>query len=247
MKAGARRAGELAVVVLTGAGVSADSGVATFRGAGGLWEGHRIEDVATPRAWRRDPALVWRFYQLRRAALAGVAPNAAHRSLVELERRLAAAGARFTLVTQNVDDLHERAGSKSLLHMHGELAVLRCERCGTKVRDLERLAPEAFLPCARCGFECLRPDVVWFEEMPYHMEAIARSLQGCTHFLAIGTSGVVYPAAGLLAEARSCGARTWVLALERPENAGAADEFVAGRAAETVPALVARLTGEWGC
>src|SRR5262245_54893620 len=132
---------ELAVVVLTGAGVSADSGVATFRGAGGLWEGQRIEEVATPQAWRRDPARVWRFYQERRAALPGVAPNAAHRALADLERRLAAAGARFTLVTQNVDDLHERAGSRALVHMHGELAVLRCERCDARMRDLEHVDP----------------------------------------------------------------------------------------------------------
>ena len=237
--------GELAVVVLTGAGISADSGVATFRGAGGLWEGQRIEDVATPRAWRRDPELVWRFYQLRRAALAGVRPNAGHRALVELERRLAAAGARFTLVTQNVDDLHERAGSRSLLHMHGEFAVLRCERCEARVRDLERVDPTAFVACAGCGHERLRPDVVWFEEIPYHLDAIERALVDCTHFLAVGTSGVVYPAAGFLQLARECGARTYVQALERPENVHRADAFVPGRAAEALPLLVEELAREW--
>jgi len=234
----------LRVVVLTGAGVSADSGVATFRGAGGLWEGRRIEDVATPQAWRRDPMLVWRFYQLRRAALRGVEPNAGHRALVELEQRLAAAGAGFTLVTQNVDDLHERAGSRNLLHMHGELAVLRCEACGARVRDVERVEPDSFLACG-CGHARLRPDVVWFGEMPYHLDAIETALVDCTHFLAVGTSGVVYPAAGFLQLAREQGARTWVQALEPPDNAHVADEFVPGRAAEVLPALLERLAREW--
>lgn len=236
---------ELAVVVLTGAGVSADSGVATFRGAGGLWEGQRIEDVATPEAWRRAPDRVWRFYQQRRAALASVGPNAAHSALVELERRLAASGAPFTLVTQNVDDLHERAGSRALLHMHGELAVLRCERCDERVRDLERVDPATFAACDACGHARLRPDVVWFGEMPYHMEEIEAALASCTHLLAIGTSGVVYPAAGFLQLARECGARTWVQALERPENLHAVDEFEPGRAAEVVPRSVARWLEEW--
>jgi NAD-dependent protein deacetylase/lipoamidase len=236
----------LSVLVLTGAGVSADSGVATFRGAGGLWEGHALEDVATPEAWRRDPALVWRFYQLRRAALATVAPNAAHRALVELERRLTATGARFTLVTQNVDDLHERAGSRNLLHMHGELAVLACERCAARERDLEHVDPAAFVPCPGCGHARLRPDVVWFGEMPYHMDAIEAALEECTHFLAVGTSGVVYPAAGFLAQARASGARTWVQALDAPENVGHADTFVPGRAAEALPMLLAELAREWG-
>jgi NAD-dependent deacetylase len=236
---------ELAVVVLTGAGISADSGVATFRGAGGLWEGHRIEDVATPEAWRRAPELVWRFYQLRRAALRTVEPNPAHRALVELERRLAAAGARFTLVTQNVDDLHELAGSRNLLHMHGELAVLRCEHCDERVHDREHLEPHAFVACPTCGHARLRPDVVWFGEMPYHMDSIERALERCTHFLAVGTSGVVYPAAGFLQLARECGARTWVQALERPENVHRADTFVPGRASEVLPALLEGWGKDW--
>jgi NAD-dependent deacetylase len=238
-------ASELAVVVLTGAGVSADSGLATFRGGGGLWEGQRIEEVATPQAWRRDPEGVWRFYQLRRAALATVAPNAAHLALAELERRLAAAGARFTLVTQNVDDLHERAGSRALVHMHGELALLRCERCDARLRDLARVQPAEFVPCAGCGYPRLRPDVVWFGELPYRMDAIEAALERCTHFLALGTSGVVYPAAGFLQLARERGARTWVQALERPENLHPADEFVPGRAAEVLPGWLERWTGAW--
>jgi NAD-dependent deacetylase len=235
------RAHRPAVVVLTGAGISADSGLPTFRDAGGLWEGHRVEDVATPEAWRRDPALVWRFYQLRRAALAGVAPNAAHLALVELERALAAMGASFTLVTQNVDDLHERAGSQRLLHMHGEIAVLRCELCATRARDLARVDPELFAACSACEHPRLRPDVVWFGEMPYHMDAIERALAECTHFVAIGTSGAVYPAAGFLHAARGVGARTFVQALEAPANLGARDVFVQGRAAQAVPELVRSL------
>lgn len=237
---------ELSVVVLTGAGISADSGVATFRGPGGLWEGQRLEDVATPEAWARDPARVWRFYQLRRAALATVAPNEAHHALVELEQRLLAAGARLTLVTQNVDDLHERAGSRSLLHMHGELAVLRCERCEARTPDREHLDPAAFVACTACDHPRLRPDVTWFGEVPYHLDEIARALADCTHFAAIGTSGVVYPAAGMLAEARAVGARTYVLALERPENVNAADEFLAGRAMDTVPMWIERLRASAG-
>ncbi|MCC6409663.1 MAG: NAD-dependent deacylase, partial [Planctomycetes bacterium] len=217
------------LVVLTGAGVSADSGVQTFRGGGGLWEGHRVEDVATPMAWARDPKLVWRFYQLRRRALGTVEPNAAHRALAELERELARRGVPFTLVTQNVDDLHERAGS-SPLHMHGELVQLRCERCGAVVRELLHLEPEEYVPCASCGHARVRPDIVWFGEMPYFMHEIERALSACTHFVSIGTSGVVYPAAGFLSLARQVGARTFVNSLEAPENLDPRDEFRAGRA-----------------
>lgn len=232
-----------AVVVLTGAGVSADSGVATFRDAGGLWEGHRPEDVATPEAWRRDPVQVWRFYQERRRALSSVAPNPAHLALARLGAELEGRGLGFTLVTQNVDDLHERAGSR-VLHMHGELSRLRCESCGHGVVDREHLDPERFVPCPACGFERLRPDVVWFGEIPHHLARIERAVLACRHFLAVGTSGVVYPAAGMLELARVAGARTWVNSLDPPENLHPADEFVRGRAAETTPALVERLLAE---
>ena len=228
----------LSVVVLTGAGVSADSGIATFRDAGGLWKGRRPEDVATPEAWAADPENVWRFYQTRRAGLVEKQPNPAHHALVDFERRIGEAGGRFLLVTQNVDDLHERAGSVELLHMHGELSVLRCERCGHRVRDLERFGPE-FLPCPACDGPRLRPDVVWFGEMPYHMVAIDRALSSCTHFLALGTSGAVWPAAGFLHEARAGGAATWIQALEEPENLERRDTFVRGRAAEVLPGLLA--------
>ena len=227
------------LVVMTGAGISADSGVQTFRDAGGLWEGHRPEDVATPEAWAANPELVWRFYQARRAQLAEVAPNAAHRALAAAAATCAARGDRLTLVTQNVDDLHERAGSAAI-HMHGELAQLRCERCGHRLRDLERTAP-AFLPCGACGHPRLRPDIVWFGEVPFHLDEIEAAMQTCTDFVAIGTSGQVWPAAGLLHAARSAGARTWVQALEVPANAEAADTYVEGRAAEVVPALMQRV------
>jgi NAD-dependent deacetylase len=233
------------VMVLTGAGISADSGVRTFRDAGGLWEGHRPEDVATPQAWRRRRELVWRFYQQRRAQLAQVAPNPAHFALAELERRLAAAGNGFTLVTQNVDDLHERAGSRPL-HMHGELAVLRCERCERRVHDLTHVDPECVLPCEACGHEALRPDIVWFGEIPYHLDAIELALVECTHFVAIGTSGQVWPAAGYLQAARQLGAATWVQSLDPPDNLAAVDHFRPGRAASAVPALVEELASQLG-
>lgn len=232
------------VVVLTGAGVSADSGLATFRDAGGLWEGHAIEDVATPEGWRRDPALVWRFYQLRRAALAEVQPNAAHQALAQLERRLLAAGHGFTLVTQNVDDLHERAGSRRLLHMHGTLARLACEACGATLEDREHTDPATFLACAGCGHAPLRPDVVWFGEMPRFLDEIFAATSAATHFVAAGTSGVVYPAAGLLALAREAGARTFVNALVAPENLEARDRFLPGPAAQVLPALLRELERE---
>jgi len=229
-----------ALVVLTGAGISADSGLATFRGPDGLWEGRPAEEVATPQAWRRDRSLVWRFYQQRRLALGAARPNAAHRALAVLESDLAAAGVPYLLVTQNVDDLHERAGSRAL-HMHGELAVLRCEACGLRRRDLEHLDPERFVACPACAQPALRPDVVWFGEVPYGLEVIGAAVAACTHFAAVGTSGLVYPAAGFLAQARARGARTFVNSLDPPENLAGADEFLPGRAAQVVPALCRRL------
>ncbi len=233
------------VVVLTGAGISADSGLATFRGPGGLWEGRRLDEVATPDAWRRDPELVWRFYQERRAMLGSVAPNAAHRALVRLERALLDAGHAFLLVTQNVDDLHERAGSRPL-HVHGELLRLCCEACGTSHHDDEHFDPASFVACPSCAFPQLRPDVVWFGEVPHGLDEIAHELGSCSHFLAIGTSGVVHPAAGFLELARASGARTDVNSLDAPDNLDARDAFHPGRATEIVPRLVERLLGELG-
>lgn len=225
---------------MTGAGISADSGVRTFRDSDGLWEGQRPEDVATPEAWARDPALVWRFYQERRAQLATVNPNPAHTALTEAAQRLASRGDVLTLVTQNVDDLHERAGSTAI-HMHGELAVLRCEQCDNKERGLDRVQADAFLSCAACNHR-LRPDIVWFGELPYYLDQIETALLDCSHFLAIGTSGQVYPAAGMLQIARERGAKTYVQALELPSNADARDSFTAGRAAQIVPELLSSIT-----
>jgi NAD-dependent deacetylase len=229
-----------ALVVLSGAGLSADSGLPTFRGAGGLWEGRRVEDVATPQAWARDPAAVWRFYQLRRAALVGAQPNAAHQALARLQRELAARRVPLLLATQNVDDLLERAGAQAL-HVHGSLAHLRCERCGLVVHDLARLAPGAFVPCAGCAHARLRPDVVWFGELPVGLDACERAIDAASHFVAIGTSGQVWPVAGFLELARRRGAATIVQALEPPENLAPGDVFRGGRAAEVVPGIVEEL------
>lgn len=231
------------MLVLTGAGVSADSGLATFRDAGGLWEGLRPEEVATPQAWAADPERVWGFYQARRAALLEAQPNPAHHALADFEQRVTSSGGSYLLVTQNVDDLHERAGSSRPVHMHGELARLACERCGGTLRDLESMG-EPFVPCGDCGAPRLRPDVVWFGEVPHHLEEIGAALRACTHFLALGTSGAVWPAAGFLQEARSRGAATWIQALEEPDNLGPGDRFVAGRAAEVLPGLLAELAQE---
>lgn len=232
-----------AFVVLSGAGVSADSGVATFRGPGGLWEGQRPEDVATPEVWARDPALVWRFYQERRARLGTVEPNAAHHALARLERELERRGGSFTLVSQNVDDLHQRAGSR-VLAMHGQLADLRCERCGDVVADREHTDPARFVPCGACGYARRRPDVVWFGEVPRELDSIGRAVQACTDFAALGTSGRVWPAAALLGIARAAGARTWVSGLEQPDNLDPRDAFVPGRAVDVVPGLVERWLAE---
>lgn len=234
----------VSLVVLTGAGISADSGLSTFRGGGGLWEGRRVEDVATPEAWRRAPASVWRFYQLRRAGLLEVRPNAAHHALARLERAMGEAGHRFLLVTQNVDGLHERAGSRPI-RMHGSLEELLCERCGHVTRDLEHVDPEAFVPCPACGHERLRPNVVWFGEIPHETDRILRAVAGATHFFACGTSGVVYPAAGLLETARAAGAETFVNSLDPPENLSPRDRFLPGRAIEVVPPLVEAWIARW--
>jgi len=233
------------IVLMTGAGISADSGVRTFRDAGGLWEGHRPEDVATPEAWARDPALVWRFYQERRAQLTTVEPNAAHRALAEFCARAEAADHRVTLITQNVDDLHERAGSTPL-HMHGELAVFRCESCGATERGFDALDAERYVPCNACGAPRLRPDVVWFGEVPYFLDTIEVALRTVDYFVAIGTSGAVWPAAGMLHTARQLGARTFVQALEPPHNLTDEDRFVPGRAAEVAPGMFEEIATDLG-
>ena len=223
------------IVILTGAGVSAESGVATFRGAGGLWEGHRIEDVASPEGFARDPALVQKFYNLRRAALRTVEPNAAHRAIARLQRGYQRG--RVTLVTQNVDDLHERGGSPEVIHMHGELLKIRCTRCHAVHQWADDITPD--LACASCQTTGrLRPDIVWFGEMPYHMDAIYDELAAAQVFIAIGTSGKVYPAAGFVTEAARRGDRTIECNLEPSDVSGAFDEHRIGPAGVNVPAWV---------
>ncbi len=225
-----------ALVILTGAGISAESGVPTFRGGGGLWEGHRIEDVATPGAFARDPERVLRFYDARRRQLAGVEPNAAHRALARLE---AAWDGPFLLITQNVDHLHEQAGSRKLLHMHGELLRARCSRCGWSDRWTGDLAGVA---CPACGrLPALRPDVVWFEEIPIGLDRIEAALEACGLFAAIGTSGQVWPAAGFVELARRAGAHTIELNLEPSEGSDRFAERRLGPASRIVPAWVEEL------
>jgi NAD-dependent deacetylase len=225
------------IVVLTGAGISAESGVPTFRDADGLWEGHRVEEVATPEAYAADPVLVHQFYDARRAALLGVEPNPAHRALAELEQKL---GADLLVVTQNIDDLHERSGSVRVLHMHGELRKALCAACGARTPWDGALGGDH--PCPACGSPALRPDVVWFGEIPYRMDEIDDALGGADLFVSIGTSGAVYPAAGFVTAARAYGARTLELNLEPSQGSHQFDEARHGPAGEVVPAWVAELT-----
>lgn len=221
------------LAILTGAGVSAESGIATFRGPGGLWEGHRVEDVCTPEALARDPALVHRFYDLRRAALETVQPNAAHHALARLD---AAWPGELLIVTQNVDDLHERAGATRLLHMHGELRSALCAACGVRERWEEALPPES--ECPNCGMLALRPDIVFFGEMPYEMERIEAAIADADLFVSIGTSGAVYPAAGFVQTARHHGAATLEMNLEPSGGSHWFEESRMGPAGTLVPAWV---------
>ena len=222
------------IVILTGAGISADSGLATFRGADGLWEGHRVEDVATPEAYRRDPALVHQFYDARRARLGEVEPNDAHRALARLDAEWPG---ELLIVTQNVDNLHERAGARRLLHMHGELARGWCLQCDTRFAWTGPMGEAASCPACQVQGR-VRPDIVWFGEMPYQMERIFAALARADLFVSIGTSGAVYPAAGFVQHARSAGARTLELNLERSQGSGWFDETRLGPASELVPKWV---------
>ncbi|HWT42029.1 MAG TPA: NAD-dependent deacylase, partial [Sphingopyxis sp.] len=198
------------IVILTGAGVSAESGIDTFRDAGGLWEQHRVEDVATPEAFARDPDLVLRFYDMRREAIQTKAPNAAHNALARLDAEWPG---ELLIVTQNVDDLHERAGAKRLIHMHGEHLNAWCTACDNRVPWTGSLLDRP--ACSACGVAGhLRPDIVWFGEMPYRMEEIYHALNRADLFVSIGTSGAVYPAAGFVQTARYCGADTLEMNLE---------------------------------
>jgi NAD-dependent deacetylase len=227
------------IVILTGAGISAESGLATFRGADGLWEGHRVEDVATPEAFVRDPALVHAFYDARRAKLATVEPNAAHIALARLDAEWPG---ELLLVTQNVDDLHERAGSKRLIHMHGELKKGWCLRCNERFGWTAPMGEGAQCPsCSTIGM--VRPDIVWFGEMPYEMERIDEGLRKCDLFVSIGTSGAVYPAAGFVQTARYSGARTLEMNLEPSLGSTMFAESRVGRAGELVPAWAEEVLG----
>lgn len=224
------------VFVLTGAGISAESGIRTFRDTGGLWEDQRVEDVATPEGFARDPALVWRFYSERRRQAAEVRPNPAHLALGELERQL---GDRLLLCTQNVDHLHEAGGSTRVHHMHGELFVTRCERCDRPPFHDEALYLERVPLCDLCGAR-LRPHIVWFGEIPFGMERLQAALDVCDLFVTIGSSGAVYPAAGFVEQlSRRRSVRTVYVGLERPSNARAFDEVRLGKAGEVVPGLFA--------
>ncbi len=226
------------IVILTGAGISAESGIDTFRAKDGLWEKHRIEDVATPEAFARDPDLVLRFYDMRREATQRAQPNAAHWALGALD---ADWRGDLLIITQNVDDLHERAGARRLLHMHGEHLSAWClgcdERTAWRAKLLDRPA------CPNCGASALRPDIVWFGEMPYRMDEIEIAISRCDLFVSIGTSGAVYPAAGYVRTARHYGAQTLELNLDPSQGSIFFHESRMGAASDLVPAWVAEMLG----
>jgi NAD-dependent deacetylase len=230
------------VLVLTGAGISAESGLGTFRDkqGEGIWARFDPMKLATPEAFARNPVEVLAFYDARRRNLLSAGPNAAHRALARLERGLETQGGALTLVTQNIDDLHEKAGSRGVIHMHGELLKARCVACGARLGWAQDLTVADACPDCRAR-GTLRPDVVWFGEMPLHLEAIDRALRCADLFVAIGTSGAVYPAAGFVAEARAAGASTCEINLEAADNAGLFDEARYGPATQTVPAWVERV------
>ncbi len=224
------------VFILTGAGVSAESGIPTFRDANGLWRNIRFEEVASPHSWRRDPRLVWEFYSMRRRRAAAARPNPAHVALAQFENSL---GERCFLCTQNVDNLHEQAGSQRVVHMHGELFKSRCEACRREpFEDSNLYEPPAELPHCDCG-SAIRPHICWFGEMPYQLDSIAAALDACTVFMAIGTSGVVEPAASFAARARALRrARTIYVGAESPGNRSLFIECYLGKAGELLPELL---------
>jgi len=234
------------LLVLTGAGISAESGVPTFRDAGGLWEGNSVTDVASPDGFRVDPLLVWKFYSQRRANMMGVSPNTGHRALVEVERRL---GERFLLVTQNIDGLHAAAGSERIIELHGNLMRSRCTVCDREPFEDRTAYREGVAPmCGRCksaGHDALlRPDIVWFGERiaPAALErldAFILTAGARLRFLAVGTSGLVYPAAGLVDVVREHGGKSWLVNAEAPANVGRFDEVAIGAAGTLLPQLFA--------
>ncbi|MDR2104401.1 MAG: NAD-dependent deacylase [Deferribacteraceae bacterium] len=224
------------IVILTGAGISVESGIAAFRGGGGLWGDYKVDDVATLNGYRKNPALVHDFYNKRRRELKDVSPNPAHIALAELEKSYSG---RVTVITQNVDDLHERAGTKNLLHMHGELLSIRCEDCGDRFKSDEEFSIESICPaCGKKGV--LRPDIVWFGEVPMHLEKIEPLLLSADLFISIGTSGNVYPAAGFVRIARN-NARTVEINLEASLTADLFHEHIIGNAGAVVVEYVQKL------
>jgi NAD-dependent deacetylase len=227
------------IVILTGAGISAESGLGTFRDAGGLWSAYDLADVATPEGFARDPGLVHRFYNARRANCLAAHPNAAHHALARLQHFTKG---ETVIVTQNIDDLHERGGAENVIHMHGELLRALCAACGHRWDAAPEMAPAD--PCPACGRPATRPDVVWFGEMPYRMDEIDAHLATSDLFVSIGTSGAVYPAAGFVAEARRHGARTLELNLEPSEGAGLFHAARRGPATRLVPAWVDEVLGQ---
>lgn len=221
------------VFVLTGAGISAESGIPTFRGAGGLWRAYRVEEVGTPEAFRRDPRLVWEFYSMRRRVAAAAKPNPGHLALARLGTDLQD---RLFLCTQNVDNLHEQAGSRRVIHMHGELFKSRCDTCDRPPFDDARtFEPPAKIPVCECGGR-IRPHICWFGEVPFHLDQVFRALGECTVFVAVGTSGMVEPAASFVAHVRGR-ARTIYVGPEEPANSFAFTESHLGNAGELLPNL----------
>ena len=222
------------VIVLTGAGISAESGLKTFRDNNGLWENHRVEDVATPDAFKQNPEMVWRFYKQRYFQLAEVAPNAGHYALNKLEKY---SGENFMLITQNVDGLHTQAGNKRVMEMHGSLLDCFCTKCNTNYKMAKIDLNPAVPVCKKCGGE-LRPDIVWFGEIPFYLNEIDLILKNVNYFIVVGTSGVVQPAASFLYLARMGGAKTIGINLVAPENLMFIDEFHQGTSGELLPELV---------
>jgi NAD-dependent deacetylase len=221
------------VFVLTGAGISAESGIPTFRGGGGIWGKYRLEEVASPLAWQRDPQLVWEFYSMRRRVASSAEPNPGHFALAELECRLKD---RLFLCTQNVDNLHERAGTQRVIHMHGELFKSRCDTCRRAAfDDLQTYEPPAEIPRCECGGK-IRPHICWFGEVPFHMDRIVEALDACTMFFAVGTSGVVEPAASFVSRVRGR-SRSVYIGPEEPANQSAFRESRLGKAGDLLPGL----------
>ena len=225
------------IVVMTGAGISAESGIKTFRDSNGLWRNYRIEEVASPIAFKRDPKLVWEFYLMRRKQALECRPNPGHIAIAQLEKKVKENGGEFLLITQNVDGLHKRAGSENIVEIHGNLIYSRCTKCGEVFED--RKIYEELPPFHHCG-GMLRPHIVWFGEYlnPEHLEIAQKALENCDIFIVIGTSGVVYPAAGFVNIAKNYGKKTVCVNKDKPANIEYFDEFYQGKAGELLPEIL---------